>query len=67
MPKSWESGGKFEILPRRPRGLTPDVAFAQARTLLQQGNPEEGLKLLTDASKGHEAEVAWRIQGCRLR
>lgn len=55
-------GRDIRDFAQKARGLTPDVALAQARTLLEQGKPQEGLKLLIDASKGHEAEIPWRIK-----
>jgi tetratricopeptide (TPR) repeat protein len=52
---------------QKSHGLTAEVGLAQAGALLDAKRPQDGLKLLLDAQKGHEAELPWRLAVAQYR
>ncbi|HWE94420.1 MAG TPA: tetratricopeptide repeat protein [Tepidisphaeraceae bacterium] len=52
---------------QKSQGLTPEVALSQAGALLDAKRPQDGLKLLLDAQKGHETELPWRMAVAQYR
>ena len=59
--ESLDLGQEVRDVARKSGGQTPELAYADARALLELGKTTEGLTSLLDAAKGHESELPWRM------
>ncbi|HEX4795424.1 MAG TPA: hypothetical protein VH370_16630 [Humisphaera sp.] len=48
-------------------GMTPSMAFSEARVRAKNGDAAAGLASLTSSAAGHESDAAWRLAIARYR
>src|SRR5665213_1971540 len=60
-------GESVRAAAQRIAGLTPEIALAQSRALLQEGKPADGLQLMLAAARGRDSDIAWRLAAAQYR